>query len=220
MEVRCGGGHSIDGRGLGATAGLAPYHDVVWIPTEVGDVPPRPIERGDDIEQALVARICVGTAQMLAEVQIAQKTQTVIALHDHDVVVARKVRAVLVLTAARAAHKPATMQVEHDRPASTIRYRRRPDIQHQAIFLGRGLIDAHEAARTLHGRWAERERVANALPASKRRWRLEARGTARAARVGDAAELADLQYAPAAHTPPVGLGDHIRLVPHGGRQAR
>src|SRR5579863_5030111 len=56
------------------------------------------------------------------------------------------------------------MDIEHDRPPAAIVHRRRPDIEHQAVFAAGGLMLAESGARSLHRGRSEASSVAHACP--------------------------------------------------------
>src|SRR6185312_6995921 len=156
--------------------------------TEGGDVLLHPGKRRDDVEHPLVARGRVLAPAELAEVQIAEETQPVIARHDHDVVGCSEVRAVLDVLTAGPGGESAAMAIEHHRPPAAIPDSRRPHVEHQAIFAAGGLMLPVGGAGSLHRRRPEAGGVANPRPWSHLRSFLEAIPARYRSGVGNALE--------------------------------
>ena len=72
-------------------------------------------------------------AGKVSQEQISQKSQAVIACHDHHIVFAGEVAAILVPGASGSDDEATAVVVEHDRTPALV-HRGRPNIEHEAIF--------------------------------------------------------------------------------------
>ena len=96
-----------------------------------------------------------------------------VACHDYHVVLASEIAAILVPRAPGADYEATAVVVEHN-GASALIHRRRPYIEHKAIFGGNWFIDPEGGPVRLKRRWARSERITNTGPRVKGRRCFEA----------------------------------------------
>src|SRR6266851_4934583 len=96
-----------------------------------------------------------------------------IGCHHNDIVSTRQVPSILICCSARSLKKSSAVVVEHNRTLTPIG-RRRPNIEKQAVFMRRGLVDSPIALTWLPGRRAQSQRVPYPGPGPQGRGGFEA----------------------------------------------
>ena len=104
------------------------------IAAEDGDVALDPLQRGDEIEQAVIAG--GADAGFLREFGMREKAERVEAMveRDHDDAARGELRAVVARLRSRADREPAAVNPDHHRQRRVARLRRRPDVEIEAIL--------------------------------------------------------------------------------------
>ncbi len=173
--------HRRQHRGLAAAARLAEYRDVLRAAAEGVDVVADPLERGDQVEHAEIARVreLLSRARQARQKQIAKCVQPVRHRHDDHVVFAGELVAVIEGGVAGPGSESAAVQPHHDRPRRSAPRAGRPDVEPQAVFAHRSLADERVADfRNHRPEWLRRpravlDRVDDAGPRHWRRGRQE-----------------------------------------------
>ena len=122
-----------------------------------------PLERVLDVEQSLVARGCVGFAAQFSQKEVTHQAEAVVCLDHHDVIGTGQVAPILVVGTSGALEESATVAVHHDGTLAVVGCRR-PDIQEEAVFGRRRLVDAVIALSWLRRRSAQSQCVPYASP--------------------------------------------------------
>ena len=147
VEQALGARHGEEGADLSAAARLAEDRDVAGIAAEAGGMLAHPFERGDEIEQAGIARLGEALA-VRRQVEMAEDVEPVIDRDDHDVVAPREVHAVVARRVGRAVGEGAAMQPDQDRALAVVEAGR-PDMQRQAVLADRQGVDRAPDRRQL-----------------------------------------------------------------------
>ena len=116
------------------SSGLAEDRHVPWVAAECRDVVVHPLERGDVVEDAVVARrpVCrLGGQRRVGEEP--ERAQPVVGC-DHDHALARHRGAIENLRATDPGAVPATMEPDHDRQPLARSERWGPDVQRQTVL--------------------------------------------------------------------------------------
>ena len=92
-----------------------------------------PLQGRGNVEYSLIAGSRILLAGQVSQEQISQESQAVIVRHDHHIVFAGEVAAILVPGASRPHDEATAMVIEHDGTPALI-HRGRPNIKHEAIF--------------------------------------------------------------------------------------
>ena len=131
----------------GAAGGFPEYGDVVGVAAEGGDIGLYPLQGGDDVHDAIVARRLIGRpfGRQGGVIKEAQPSQAIVE-RDHHHALTRQVRPVIERGRARAVHQSAAMDPHHHRRRLS-RIKRAPDVQVQAVFAHRQRADAGIALR-------------------------------------------------------------------------
>ena len=125
--------HAEQRRDLPAAARLAEDGDVPGIAAECADVVAHPLERLHEVEHAGVAGGRVALAEQIAEMQIAERAESMVDGDQHDVAATAQVDAVVDQARARSGGEAAAVEPHQDRPLAAID-RRRPHVEEEAVL--------------------------------------------------------------------------------------
>ena len=117
MKQSCRRGHAHQAGDFGAAARLPIDHHGAWIAAEIGDVVADPAQRSDQVGHPYIGGIGIVRAADLGHVEEAQRVETVIDGHLHNIVVPRQLRAFMRgQLIGRAEAEATTMKIDHHRP--------------------------------------------------------------------------------------------------------
>ena len=167
VETALGGwqGHQL--HDVETAGGLAEHGDVVRIAAEGADFRAHPAQRGDLVQQRLVA-----ASAEFRRMQKAEDAEAVVHRHHHHIPDPRQMLAVDARLRASADRVAAAMNPHQHRPLAGIRARR-PNVQVEAVFADPMRGNADQLADVagdggLHRTGPELERIAHARPRRRR----------------------------------------------------
>src|ERR1700733_2332921 len=95
MEQSLGGGHGHERGDFAATSRLTEDRYIIGIAAKGRGVSADPLKYGHEVEHPDIGGRCEFISANACEIEIAIYVQTMIVIHDHDVVIARQVLAVI-----------------------------------------------------------------------------------------------------------------------------
>ena len=134
--------HAEQAGDLAAATGLAEDRHVRRVAAELRDVVAHPLERGDDVEHADVARVGELVAEM-RHVEEPEDAEPMVDTDDDHVVVARQVREVVQRPRRRPDRHAAAVQPHEHRTRRAVTDPRRPHVQHEAVLARPALVVPH-----------------------------------------------------------------------------
>src|SRR6185312_11993808 len=115
VEEAFGCGHAHQGGDLRPTPGLTEYQHSIRVAPELADVLPHPLQGGNDIEHAHVARVGVVGAEGLAQIEEAEVVEPMGDADQYHILLACEVHAVIARRVTGPGGEPSTVEPHHDR---------------------------------------------------------------------------------------------------------